>query len=80
MEIIVLGASSCEKCDRLKKLCQEAVEGLGAEVEVKKVEDIAEVMKYGIMQTPGLVINGELVSYGRIPEKEEIERWLEKFL
>ena len=80
LHLRILGASSCANCENLKKNCMQAVEELGIKAKVEKVEDIAELLKLGVMQTPALVINGELVSYGRVPEKEEVKEWIKKYL
>lgn len=65
MEIKVLG-TGCPKCKTLERNVREAVADLNIEATVNKVEDIVEIMNYGIMQTPGLIINGKIVSSGRI--------------
>lgn len=71
MEIKVLG-TGCTKCKNLEKLTQEAVEMAGITANITKVEDIMEIMKYGIMATPALVIDGKVVVKGRVPSKDEI--------
>lgn len=68
-KIEILG-TGCAKCKRLEKNVREAVEGMG--VEVVKIDDFDEIIKRGIMMTPGLVINGEIVAVGRVPGVEEI--------
>ncbi|HAX95183.1 MAG TPA: thioredoxin family protein [Prolixibacteraceae bacterium] len=71
MEIKVLG-TGCPKCKNLEKLTQEAVEMSGVTANVTKVEDIMVIMKYGIMATPALVIDGKVVVKGRVPSVAEI--------
>ena len=73
--IKVLG-SGCANCKRLEALARKAVEELGIEAEIEKVTNYNDIMKYPILSTPGLVINEELVSSGRIPSEEEITDWL----
>jgi len=51
---------------------------LHADADVTKVTDIKEIVAYGIMATPGLVINGKVKSWGRIPSKDEIKKWIEE--
>lgn len=75
VNIKVLG-SGCSNCKRLEANARKAVETLGIEAEIEKVTEYAEIMKYPIMATPGLVINEKLVSAGRIPNEVEISGWL----
>jgi small redox-active disulfide protein 2 len=75
IKIKVLG-SGCTNCKRLEATARKVVETLGIEAEIEKVTDYAEIMKYPIMATPGLVINEKLVSAGRIPSEAQIEAWL----
>jgi len=75
MEIKILGMG-CPKCKRLEEVAREAVAAAGVEAEFTKVTRIGEIMNYEIMSTPGLVINGKVVSSGRIPTKAEIVEWI----
>jgi len=75
MEIKVLG-TGCPNCVRLERIAREAAQEAGIQAEFVKVTDIGEIMKYPILGTPGLVINGVVKSSGRIPRKEEIIAWL----
>jgi len=75
MEIKILGMG-CPKCKRLEEVAREAVAAAGVEAEFTKVTHIGEIMNYEIMSTPGLVINGKVVSSGRIPTKAEIVEWI----
>ena len=74
-KIEVLGPG-CNNCVRLEKNARDAVAMAGIQAEVTKVTDYAEIMTYGIMSTPGLVIDGKVVSYGRVPSAEDIVPWL----
>jgi small redox-active disulfide protein 2 len=75
MEIKILG-TGCPKCKTLHKITQEVVEEEGIEARIEKVEDILEIVNFGIMRTPGLVVNGELKIAGRVPSKKEIKKLL----
>lgn len=75
LNVKILG-SGCANCKRLEATTRKVVESLGIEAEIEKVTDYAEIMKYPIMATPGLVVNEKLVSAGRIPSEAEIESWL----
>ena len=75
VNIKVLG-SGCTNCKRLEATARKVVEDLGIEAEIEKVTDYAEIMKWPILSTPGLVVNDKLVSAGRIPSEAEITSWL----
>jgi small redox-active disulfide protein 2 len=77
LHIKILG-SGCANCKRLEVLAHEAADSLGLQAEFTKVTDHNEIMKYPILATPGLVVNEQLVSAGRIPGKAEIEGWLKQ--
>lgn len=71
LTIKVLG-SGCANCKRLEKLTRKVVEDLAIDAEIIKVTDPTKYADYGVMSTPGLVINGKTVSSGRIPSVAEI--------
>ena len=75
MEIKVLG-SCCGNCDKVMAMVQEVVSEKGLSATVQKVTDIKEIVGYGVMRTPGLVVNGKVVASGRIPARDEILTWL----
>ena len=75
MEIKVLG-TGCAKCKSLEKITREAVKELNLNASVEKVEDIMQIMEYGIMRTPGLVINGKVVLSGQLPKINEMKQLL----
>lgn len=72
MEIKVLG-TGCAKCKQLEKTVRLAVDELGIDAEVEKVTELTDIMSYGIMATPGLVIDGEVRLSGRLPKLEELK-------
>lgn len=75
MEIKILG-TGCPKCKSLEKLTREVVEQNGLDATVTKVEDIYQIMKYGVMTTPALVVNDKVEIKGRVPSAEEIKQVL----
>jgi small redox-active disulfide protein 2 len=77
MEIKVLG-TGCSKCKTLEEITRKVVRENGIDATIIKVDDIVEIMKFNIMTTPALVVNGKVVSKGRIPSVEEIKQFLIK--
>lgn len=77
MEIKVLG-TGCAKCKTLEKQTLQAVEELGISADVIKVEDIVEIMNFGVMTTPALVVNGKVVVKGKVPSVADIKALLTK--
>lgn len=75
MEIKILGPG-CPKCKTLDKITREVVEKNGLSATVTKVEDIMEIMKYGVMSTPALVVDGNVLVKGRVPGADEIKKLL----
>jgi small redox-active disulfide protein 2 len=79
MEIKVLG-TGCPKCRKLEQSARLAVEELGIEANITKVEDMNDILSYNIMSTPGLVVDEQVVHSGRIAGKKEVMRLLEPFI
>ena len=75
LKIKVLGPG-CDNCKRLAWLAERAVNHLGLEAQIEKVTDYAEIMKYPLLSTPGLVINEKLVTSGRVPSEAEVTTFL----
>lgn len=71
MEIKILG-TGCAKCTKLEELTRKVVAENNIEANVEKVEDIQEILDYGVMMTPGLVINGNVVLKGQLPKTKEL--------
>ena len=72
MDIKVLG-TGCARCRFLEKATLEAIAELNLDVSVEKVEDIQKIMEYGILRTPGLVINEKVILSGKVPSKNELK-------
>lgn len=72
-QIVILG-TGCPKCKRLEQLTREAVAETGIQADVSKETDIVKIMGYGVMSTPGLVVDGKVVMSGRLPSKEELKK------
>jgi small redox-active disulfide protein 2 len=68
----ILG-TGCPKCKKLFEVTQQAVKDLGIEAEVTKVEDITEIMKFGVMSTPALSVDGTVKVTGRVPKLGELK-------
>ena len=77
MKIEILG-TGCPKCKKLAELVEQAVKESGIETEITKVTAINEIMNYGVMITPALVIDGEVKRAGKVPSLEEIKNWLKE--
>jgi small redox-active disulfide protein 2 len=75
LTIKVLGPG-CQNCKNLEAIARKAVADFGLQAEIIKVTDWAEIKKYPILATPGLVVNEKLVSAGRIPSEGEVMTWL----
>jgi len=76
MKIQVLGAG-CAKCKTLEERIRQLVVKHQLSIDIEKVTDLKEIMKYGIMMTPGLVINGVVKSSGSIPKDDQLLAWME---
>jgi len=75
MEIKVLGPG-CPKCQQTEKVVKEAIAEAGISAEVEKVTDMMKIAGFGVFGTPAVVVNGEVKSVGKIPQKDEIKKWL----
>jgi small redox-active disulfide protein 2 len=77
LEIKILGPG-CPKCGEVEKRVKSALAELNIVADFEKVADIKKMMSYGILATPGLVINGKIKSSGRIPRVEDIKAWIQE--
>lgn len=73
--IKVLG-TGCANCKTVAKLIAAVAEEKGIAIELEKVEEIREIMSFGILATPGVVVDGQVVHSGGIPSRQQIEQWL----
>lgn len=77
MDIKVLG-TGCTKCKKLEQMTREVVAELGLDANIEKEEDIYKIMQYGVMTTPAIVIDGEVVLKGKLPSVKELKGILAK--
>jgi len=75
MKIKILG-TGCPKCKKLEENAREALDNAGKKAEIIKITDINEIVDYGVMSMPAIVIDNKLKCSGRIPDIEEIKEWL----
>ena len=77
MNVKVLGAG-CSKCKTLEKRLLDLKEKYQLEIEIKKVTQLNDIMVYGVMMTPVLVINEEIKSVGKVPKDDDLLKWLKE--
>ncbi len=75
MVIKILG-TGCAKCKQLADNAQQAVNEMGIEAMIEKVEKIEDIMEYGVMKTPALVVDEQVKVMGRVPSAEDIKKYL----
>jgi small redox-active disulfide protein 2 len=75
MIIKILG-TGCKKCDTVTKYAKEIIEENGLDATIEKVENMKDIMGYGIMATPGIVIDEEVVSSGTVPSKKKLKKMI----
>ncbi|MDI9393669.1 MAG: thioredoxin family protein [Synergistota bacterium] len=75
MKIKILG-SGCPKCKQTEKVVKEAIAEAGVDAEVEKVTGVMEIVAYGVLGTPAVVVGGEVKSVGKVPDKAEVLSWL----
>ena len=74
MDIKVLG-TGCANCKKTVALIEQVAQEAGAAITLEKVEDIRAIMGYGVMSTPGVVIDGKVVHAGGVPSRDKIGQW-----
>ncbi|ODS35088.1 MAG: glutaredoxin [Candidatus Altiarchaeales archaeon WOR_SM1_86-2] len=77
MKIEILGAG-CMKCKKLYENVKRAVEELGIDADVEKIEDMDKIISSGVMMTPAIAVDGKIKASGRIPSTEEIKKWIQE--
>ena len=77
IEIKILG-SGCARCNELEKLCRNVAAENDINADIQKITDLKEIMSYGIMQTPGLVINGKVKISGKLPTTSTLLNWMKE--
>ena len=75
MDIKVLG-TGCANCKNTIALIEQIARAKGVNVSLSKVQELREIMGYGVMSTPGVVIEGKVVHAGGVPSRDKIEQWL----
>lgn len=75
MDIKVLG-TGCTNCKNTLALIDQVAQAKGVAVTLQKVEELREIMAYGVMSTPAVVINGKVVHAGGVPSRDKVESWL----
>ena len=75
MKIQILGPG-CAKCTRLMETAEAAAKELGVDYQLEKISDINQIMSFGVMMTPGLVVNGEVKSVSKVPSLDEMKTML----
>jgi small redox-active disulfide protein 2 len=75
MKVQILG-TGCAKCKKLMANAEQAVREAGLDAQIEKVEGIADIMKFGVMMTPALAVDGEVKASGRVLSPDEIKKFL----
>ena len=76
MEIKVLGPG-CPKCKKTEELVREAVAESGVEARVVKVTDMLDIARHGVFGTPAVIVDGQVKSVGKVPEKKDVLSWIQ---
>jgi len=77
MNIIKVYGSGCANCKKLEQMCYNALQELQINASVEKVSDLQEIVKTGILSTPGLEINGKMISSGKLPTQSTLVHWIQ---
>lgn len=77
MKNIKILGSGCKRCQKAQDIVAAAAKELGLEITVEKITDYADIAKYGVAATPGIVVEGKVVHAGGLPKQKDVLRWLE---
>lgn len=78
MKVIEVLGPGCQKCQYVEKVVREVAEEVGVEAEIRHVTDYAEIARRGVLSTPGVVVDGVVVSAGRVPTRDQVAGWLNR--
>ena len=76
MKTVKVLGSGCARCKTTEEMVRAQASKLGVEVNVEKVTDYAEIARFGVVSTPGIVIDGKVVHAGGLPKAEDLAKWL----
>ena len=77
MEIKILGPG-CPKCNQTMDLVNDALAEAGVSASVEKITDMLQIAQFGVLGTPAVVIDGKIKSFGKVPKKDDVLKWLKK--
>lgn len=78
MVVVKVLGSGCARCNELEKMCFNVAAENNIDADIQKISDLKEIMSYGIMQTPGLVINGKVKISGKLPNASTLLHWMQE--
>jgi small redox-active disulfide protein 2 len=78
MVVVKVLGSGCARCSELEKMCFNVAAENNIDADIQKISDLKEIMSYGIMQTPGLVINGKVKISGKLPTAPTLLQWMKE--
>ncbi len=78
MKKIQVYGTGCPNCQKLYDMAKQAVEELGLNIEIEKIEDLNAMLAAGVMRTPGLAFDGRLILQGKIPNLPTLKSWIQK--